>query len=328
MFETLTALSLPLVFMLIGIVLLVKGGAWTVDGAVFIARKFGISPLVVGFTIVAFGTSLPELLISVFANLQGSAGIALGNVLGSNIANVLLVIGVSATMVPLVSKSPAILKDLLMMVLATSLLTFLMNYGAISQLAGVAMIAILFSYVFLQYRMAKNSEMPQEAMEPEDEPEFLKPLYAYLFLLLGLIAIAGGAEFLVRGAKDAAMIIGVPEAVIALSIIALGTSLPELSTCIVAVRKGHSGIVLGNIIGSNVFNILMILGITAIVKPIAAGSFAPQLVNFDVWIVSLTSALFALSIVFFNGVSRAVGVLFCGAYLAYNIYIYAIYVGS
>lgn len=327
MFEMFSALSLPFVFMLIGIVLLVKGGAWTVDGAVFIARKFGISPLVVGFTIVAFGTSLPELLISVFANLQGSPGIALGNVIGSNIANVLLVIGLSAAIVPMVSKSPAILKDLLMMVLATSLLTFLMSYGAVSRLGGFAMIAILFSYVFLQYRMAQGSEMPKDGAD-EEEPEFAKPIMAYGCLLLGLIAIAAGAEFLVRGAKDAASIVGVPEAVIALSIIALGTSLPELSTCIIAARKGHSGIVLGNIIGSNVFNILMILGVTAIVKPIAAGSFAPQLVNFDVWIMTLTSALFALSIVFFNGVSRAIGVVFCGAYLAYNIYIYAIYVGA
>lgn len=327
MIDLFTSLSLPVIFMLIGIVLLVKGGGWTVDAAVFVAQRFGISPLVVGFTIVAFGTSLPELLISVFANLQDSAGIALGNVLGSNIANVMLVIGVSAVIAPLVSKSPAILKDLLMMVLATSLLTFLMDYGAVSRLAGLVMILILFSYVFLQYKMAKQSEMPVD-VGVEGDVEFSKPAVAYLFLFLGLIAIAAGAEFLVRGAKDVATVIGVPDAVIALSVIALGTSLPELSTCIIAVRKGHSGIVLGNIIGSNVFNILMILGITALVKPIAAGSFVPQLADFDIWVTALTSALFALSIVFFNGVPRIMGILFCGGYLAYNVYIYAMHVAG
>lgn len=322
----LSALALPLVFMLIGIFLLVKGGNWTVDGAVFVARKFGISPLVVGFTIIAFGTSLPELLISVFANLRGSGGIALGNVIGSNIANILLVIGVSAVMVPLISRSQAVLRDLLLMLLVTGLLAFLMQYGVIDRIAGFAMIGILFGYVYLQYKMAKaGDEVPMEA---EEIPSYSKPIFAYVFLLLGLVAIAGGAEFLVRGASASASIIGVPEAVIALSIIALGTSLPELSTCVIAVRKGHSDIVLGNIIGSNVFNILMILGFTAIVKPIAQGSFAPQLVNFDIWITVIVSVIFALMIILFKKIGRIAGLVFCAAYIVYNVYIYAIYIGS
>jgi len=317
-------LALPIGLMVIGIFLLVKGGNWTVDGAVFVARKFGISPLIVGFTIIAFGTSLPELLISVFANLRGSGGIAIGNVLGSNIANILLVIGVSAVMVPLLAQSKALMRDLLVMILATGLLAFIMHYGEIGRMAGFFMIAVLFGYVFLQYKMAKaDGDVPMEA---EDIPSFSRAIYAYAFLLLGLVAIAGGAEFLVRGASASATIIGVPEAVIALSIIALGTSLPELSTCVVAVRKGHSDIVLGNIIGSNVFNILMILGFTAIVKPIASGSFAPQLVNFDIWITVLVSVIFTLLIVLFKKIGRVVGFAFCAAYIIYNIYIYAIYI--
>jgi len=321
----LSDLALPVLFMVIGILLLVKGGNWTVDAAVYVARKFGIAPLIVGFTIIAFGTSLPELLISVFANLQGSGGIALGNVLGSNIANILLVIGVSAAMVPLVANSQALMRDLLMMIFATFIFAGLLVHGEISQIAGFAMILILFSYVFLQYRLAKKTnDVPAEV---EDVHDYAKPIYAYGFLLLGLIAIAGGAEFLVRGAKESASIIGVPEAVIALSIIALGTSLPELSTCIIAVRKGHSDIVLGNIIGSNVFNILMILGFTAIVKPIAHGSFAPQLADLDIWITAFISALFALMIVCMGRISRLTGFVFCGAYIVYNVYIYAIYIG-
>ncbi len=321
---TITALTLPVISMIVGIVLLVKGGDWTIDSAVYVAHKFGISPLVVGFTIIAFGTSLPELLISVFANLQGSGGIALGNVLGSNIANIMLVIGVSATIAPLVVQSKDVMRDLLVMILATALLAFLMQYGEIGRIAGFAMIFFLGAYVFFQYKMAEGQE--QQELSEEDEQAFEKPLYAYGFLLLGLITIAGGAEFLVRGAKESATIIGVPEAVIALSIIALGTSLPELSTCISAVRKGHSDIVLGNIIGSNVFNILMILGVTSLVKPIAAGSFAVQLVNFDIWITVLISVIFSLLLVFLGKIGRSTGFILFSAYIVYNIYIYAIYI--
>ena len=322
-FSLLSELAVPFLFMVIGIALLVKGGDWTVDSAVYVAHKFGISPLVVGFTIIAFGTSLPELLISVFANLQGSGGIALGNVLGSNIANILLVIGVSAAMAPLLVKCKDVMRDLLVMILATGLLAFLMQYGEIGRLAGFAMIVILGAYVFFQYKMAEDEG--EDALTEDDENAFAKPAHAYGFLLLGLLAIAAGAEFLVQGAKESAGIIGVPEAVIALSIIALGTSLPELSTCVSAVRKGHNDIVLGNIVGSNVFNILMILGVTAAVKPIAEGSFAPQLVNLDIWVTALVSVIFALLIVFYKKIGRVAGVVFCGAYIVYNVYIYAIY---
>ena len=317
-------LIMPVVFMVIGIFLLIRGGGWTVDGAVFVANKFGISPLIVGFTIIAFGTSLPELLISVFANLQGSGGIAIGNVLGSNIANILLVIGVSAVLAPLIAGGQAIVRDLFVMISATALLAFFMQYGEISRFAGFVMLLILFSYVFYQYRAAKKTDdIPEEA---EDVPQYKKPIYAYGFLLLGLVAIAAGAEFLVRGAKESASIIGVPEAVIALSIIAFGTSLPELSTCVAAVRKGHNDIVLGNIIGSNVFNILMILGFTALAKPIAEGSFAPQLVNLDIWVTALVSVVFSLMILMFGKIGRFTGIVFCIAYIVYNIFIYALYV--
>lgn len=318
-------LLLPVVLMLAGIVVLVKGGGWTVDGSVFVARRFGISPLVVGFTIIAFGTSLPELVISVLANLEGSPDIALGNVLGSNIANVLLVIGATAAMVPLVSTSRAVLKDLLMMLVSTALLAFLLSYGDIYRMAGLGMVLLLLIYIYVQYKSAQKSEKPM--MQDVDEvPEFSKPAFAYLFLFLGLVCVAFGAEILVTGARQTASLIGVPEAVVALSIVALGTSLPELSTCIIAARKGHAQIAIGNIVGSNVFNILMIMGTTALIKPIAAGSFAPQLVNLDIWVVIFSSAIFAMLIVLFDKISRPVGFVFCAAYLVYNIYIYALYI--
>ncbi len=322
-----TGLPIAIVFMLIGILLLIKGGNWTVDGAVYVARRFGISPLVVGFTIVAFGTSLPELVISVLAQFEGSTGIALGNVLGSNIANILLVIGVSAVLVPLVSDAPAIKKDIVMMLLATAILAALLVYGEINRAIGGLMVVLLIGYVFYQYRMTKKGEMPAE--EPDElDAEFSKPIIAYGFILLGLICVAVGAEFLVTGAQASATFIGVPEAVIGLSIIALGTSLPELSTCIIAVRKGHSGIVLGNIIGSNVFNILMILGVTVLVKPIVAGSFERQLVDFDIWLVVFTAVVFAALLLYFKRITRVTGIVFCAAYVVYNVYIYALYMGT
>lgn len=311
--------------MVAGIIMLIFGGNWTIDGAVYVARRFGISPLIVGFTIVAFGTSLPELLVSMIANFQGSAGIALGNVIGSNIANVLLVIGAAAIFSTLQSKSRGIARDLVMMLVVTAVLAGLMLYGEISRLAGIAMVLVLVSYVFWQYRTAAAGDAP---METEEDPQFSGMLVACGFLLMGLVGIAVGAEFLVRGAKVSASILGVPEAVIALSVIALGTSLPELSTSVIAGRKGHSEIVLGNIIGSNVFNILMIIGLTALAKPIGAGSFEPQLVDFDIWVAGAASVVFSVLLLGLGKIPRAAGFVFVSLYVLYNIYIYGIYIAS
>lgn len=312
-----------MLLMVSGIFLLIKGGDWTIDSSVFIARKFGLSPMIVGFTILAFGTSLPELLISILAVLRGSEGIAMGNVIGSNIANILLVIGASAMIAPLVVKiSKGLIKDLIMMVLASLLMLALMFHGEISRVAGMAMVALLLAYVFMQYRMAQKGEI---AVEEEELQDFKQPMQPYFFLLLGLIGVAGGAELLVRGASQSATIIGIPEDVIALSIIAFGTSLPELSTSIIGARRGHSEMALGNIIGSNVFNILMILGVTAIVKPIVESSYAPQLLQFDIWVMLAVSLGFAALLLTYKRVNKTLGIAFVGGYIVYNIYIYAIY---
>ncbi|GJL85563.1 MAG: calcium/sodium antiporter [Micavibrio sp.] len=324
-FTTIEGLVLAVGAMITGIILLMKGGDWTIESAVFVAKRWGVSPLVVGFTIIAFGTSLPELIVSVLANIQGSPGIAIGNVLGSNIANILLVIGSAAIFTTLAAGSKGMTRDLVMMMASTVLLLFLLQQGEVGRLAGLAMLLALVMYVLWQYRAAGKGDEPPPDTE---DPAFKSQLVAYGFLFAGLICIALGAEFLVRGAKVSAHVIGVPEAVIALSIIAFGTSLPELSTSIIASRKGHSDIVLGNIIGSNVFNILMIIGVTALVKPIQQGSFAPQLAQFDIWLVLAVSLIFALLLVFYKKINRPIGLAFCGGYIAYNIYIYAIYMGS
>ncbi len=201
-----------------------------------IARKFGLSPLIIGFTIVAFGTSLPELIVSINANLKDSAGIAIGNVLGSNIANILLVCGSAAIVATMSVKPRDIMNDTIMMGVTTMGMVLLFLYGYIDQWAGVAMVGVLGLYVLYQYKSAsKNDE--KDIVEEIENPEFANPKLAYIFLILGLLLIAGGAEFLVRGAQMSATILGVPEAVIALSLIALGTSLPELATCVAAALK-------------------------------------------------------------------------------------------
>lgn len=326
--STLQSLLAPMGFMAVGIFLLIKAGGWTIDSAVFIARRFGLSPMVVGFTILAFGTSMPELIVSILAVLRGSAGIAMGNVIGSNIANILLVIGASAFFATMhVTLTKGLVKDLVMMLMSSVLLMVLMLYGEIGRVAGFAMIALLVLYTLLQYRMALKGEIEVES-EAEALQEFQHPAQPYMFLLMGLIGVAVGAEFLVRGASQSAAIIGVPEDVIALSIIAFGTSLPELSTSIIGAKRGHSDMALGNIIGSNVFNVLMIIGVTAVVKPIAQNSYAHQLITFDIWVMLLVSVIFAALVAGYRKINSVIGGVFIAAYVAYTVYIYAINFGG
>lgn len=320
-----TILSLGALFL--GIIMLIKGGGWSVEAGVFIAARYGVSPLIVGFTIIAFGTSLPELIVSVVANLQGSPGIALGNVLGSNIANVLMVLGFTALISILkVNVSRMLVRDLIFMMLATVGLTALLYLGGISRLAGFGMVAILGSYIFYQYK-STGSQEPDLGNDGEDAM-FKNDSFAYGTLVLGLVCIAVGAEFLVKGAQVSAGLIGVPESIIALSIIAFGTSLPELSTSIIAARKGHSEMVIGNIIGSNVFNILMILGIASFVKPIASGDFSPQILSFDIWVALFVSLCLMLALLLFKRIGRVTGSLFFLSYIIYNIYIYVANIGA
>jgi cation:H+ antiporter len=316
-FTTIEAFILALGSLGLGMIMLIRGGNWTIDGSVFIARHFGISPLVVGFTIVAFGTSLPELLVSVNANFHHLPGIAIGNVLGSNIANILLVVGATAMFTVIYAVPKELLRDIVMMLFATLLLVYLMQLDQISHLAGVLMVVILLSYVLWQYLKARQGDIPVEEIE---EPEFKTLKASIMFLITGLVFIALGAEFLVRGAKVSAVVIGVPEAVIGLSVIALGTSLPELSTCLVAAKKQQTDLVIGNILGSNVFNILMILGVTASIQPIDMTKVAPQLMSIDIWIVLVVSIIFSLLLLLYQKINRFIGIVFLSAYAIYIIF--------
>lgn len=309
----------------LGMIMLIKGGNWTIDAAVYIARHLGVSPLIVGFTIIAFGTSLPELIVSINANLKGSPGIAIGNVIGSNIANILLVIGVTAAIATIPARPRDLLRDIVVMILATIYFVYLVEIDEMSRLSGMIMVGLLLVYVLWQYMMARKGDVEIEEIE---EPEFKSKPLAILFLIMGMFFIAAGAEMLVRGAQVSAEIIGVPEAVIGLTLIALGTSLPELSTCVIAALKKHNDIVLGNIIGSNVFNILMIIGTTSAIKPIIGANDNPQLMDINVYIVVAVTLLFSLLLLFARKIHRGVGILFVCAYVAYIIGVYAMFMSD
>jgi len=309
----------------LGMYLLFKAGDWVIDSAVYIARRIGISPLVIGFTIIAFGTSLPELIVSVNANLTGSPGIAIGNVIGSNIANILLVVGATALFATLHAVPQKIMRDMIMMLVASFLMLALMMYGSITMLGGGLMIAVLLCYVIYQYMMASKGKIPVEDIE---DPAYTSLAHGFLFLILGLAGIAFGAEFLVRGAKVSATLIGVPEAVIGLSLIAIGTSLPELSTCVIAALRKQTDIVIGNILGSNVFNILMIIGATALVKPIAEKSIAPQILTLDIWVMLGVAILFSLLLLIYRKINKPIGVVFLIAYAGYIGLIYGLYLSK
>ncbi len=295
---------------LFGLYLLIKGGDWTIDAAVFIAERTGLSPLFIGATIISFGTSVPELFTSVNANLQGFPGISLGNVLGSNIANILLVLGATAIILQVEGKAKDLMKDLVMMLLATAILVFGMMSGQFSTVLGLIMFAILVAFVGYQY--VTNTLELEEDDDDDDEGGIDTMQAALFFLLGGLVALAVGSEMLVKGAVVSGTIIGVPEAIIGLTVVAFGTSLPELSTCLAAARKQSLGLILGNIIGSNTFNILSIVAITAIIKPL---DVVPVLMGVQMWATVFVSVGFAAWMLVIGKITKMMGYVMVAAYI-------------
>ncbi len=305
----------------LGIWMLIKGGDSTVNASVHIAQKFGISPLLVGFTIIGFGTSLPELIVAINANMKGSGGIALGNVLGSNVANILMVIGTVAIISPLMACPKALWRDIVMMLVATVILMGLLAHGSITAMAGAMMLTLLILYVIWQIKTSKASDVDI----PDDSGHYKNNLWAGFYLFLGLVLISLGAEFLVKGAQVSASIIGIPDAVIGLTVVAIGTSLPELATGIAAAKRKQTDLLLGNIIGSNVFNILSILGIASLVKPFTSDSISPQMVDFDMWVILGVALFFSFLVFTFKRIGRRAGIFMVLVYCAYIFGLFALY---
>lgn len=304
-----------------GLVLLFFGGEGLIKGAVSLARNFGLSTLLVSAVVVGFGTSMPEMTVSIGAALKGASDIAVGNVVGSNIANIILIIGLAAVLCPVIINASAVRRDTLVMLAATLVLCALAQVGIISALSGLLMFLALIGYVTFSYLQDKKaqSETPQHIQDDiEGEPQLL-PLKASLYVVIGLCLLIGGAYILVEGAVAIARDFGISEAVIGLTIVAVGTSLPELATAVVAAYRKHSDVVIGNILGSNIFNIFAILGITAMFSPIPIGE---QIARYDVWIMLAVTILLSVYMLMGRTIGRISGASMLLAYLGYTVWLY------
>lgn len=292
----------------VGLVILVAGGEALVRGASAIARKFHLSPLLIGLTIVGFGTSAPELIVSVQAALADRPGIAIGNVIGSNISNVLLILGISALIAPLVLPGRKLWRDLAFMLAATAAVWVMLLDGNISRLDGLILLAGLIAFLATAF-VAGSGHPPEPGHETMGQS--WKP---WLMTGAGLVGLVIGARLLVDSATQIAETFGVPEAVIGLTIVAVGTSLPELATSVIAAFRKHTEIAVGNVVGSNIFNIFGILGITALIAPIPA---EPRFADSDMWWVALSSLGLAAVALLLNGLPRIAGLALLALYGSY-----------
>ena len=301
----------------LGFVLLSKGADVFVDGSASVATKAGIPQLVIGLTIVAMGTSAPEAAVSISSAIAGSAEIAVGNVVGSNILNVLIILGLSATIVPLAVRKISLILDIPMVLLATVVLFVLGLFGSINFIGGIILLLIFIGYMAILFINAKKPKKPGE-LEEEDAPIKVMPVWkSIIFIVLGLGMIVLGSDVTVDSATALARIFGVSERFIALTIVALGTSLPELFTSVNAAIKGNADIAVGNILGSCIFNILFILGLTSLIIPVPFESkfLIDTIVAF---VAVLLVLLFSLKS---KKLARWAGIVMLVAYAGYFVYL-------
>ncbi|MDR7027008.1 calcium/sodium antiporter [Rhizobium rosettiformans] len=301
-------------FVAAGLVGLYFGAEWLLRGAIAVAQKLAIPTLIVSLVIVGFGTSMPELLVSVRAALTGSSDIALGNVVGSNTANILLIIGACAMIFPITHWDKGVKRDTYVMIAAALLLLGLVQFEAIGRIAGLLMVVGLIAYIVYAYVQGKESM--EELADEEVKHETLGTGFMALLIAGGLATLFVGAELLVRGATNLARDFGVSEAVIGLTVVAVGTSLPELATGIMSALRKHSDIMIGNIVGSNIFNILFILGLTSVIQPIAV---APRFGEFDVPVMLGVTIGFAFLLLSHLGVRRLTAGAMLVAYVGYTL---------
>ncbi len=302
----------------VGLALLVIGGEVLVRGASSAARRLGVSPLVIGLTLVGFGTSSPELVTSLQAAFAGSPGIAIGNVVGSNISNALLILGVTALIAPIAVDRRAFFRDGPVLAIVTGAAVWALFQGELTRRMGAVAVGVLLVYVLVVWLLERRRPAP-EGERIEDEAKLRSGLRASPWLGLAL-AVAGigvtvyGAGLLVGGAVNLARSMGVSDTVVGLTIVAVGTSMPELVTSVIAALKKEGDVALGNVVGSNLYNLLGILGLTAVVKPIPVPA---QLLGVDVWVLAAATALLVLCALRNMRISRGEGLLLVGGYGAY-----------
>lgn len=329
---------LHIVLLIIGFVILVKGADFLIDGASFLAYKFKISKLVIGLTIVAFGTSLPELFVNIFASINNNPGIAIGNILGSNTANILLILGLSAIIYPLQVSKGTVWKEIPFCFLAAMLLGVMMNdriidADSVSVLTRIDGIILLSFFIIFLYYVFSIIGQP-DALGEEVRIKDIGTIKAIIFIVLGFIGLALGGKWIVDSAVWLARILDMSESVIGFTIVALGTSLPELATSVVAAYKKNVEMAVGNVIGSNIFNIYLVLGISSFIKPL------PVLKGNNIDIIVVITATLLLFISMFTGkkappslkqqlglnyygarIDRWEGIIFVAGYVLYIVYL-------
>ncbi len=307
--------------LILGFALLVAGGEALVRGAVSVASRYGVSPLLIGLTLVGFGTSAPELVTSLQAAWDGFPGIAVGNVVGSNIANILFILGVAAVIMPMAIDPIAFRRDGTALAIATVLAIGVVLYGSLDRWMGSVLLVALLTYVWIAY---KTDRVVVAVGEPDiaiEVPLIHGSIWSAFGLVFGGIAVTIlGARFTVDAAVTLALLWGMSETVVGLTVVALGTSLPELVTSVMAALRRESGIAFGNVIGSNIYNILGILGVTALVQPIPIPS---QIAQLDVWVMSAATLALIVAVTAWRRIGRRTGIAFLGAYAGYTAWLVA-----
>lgn len=326
-------MALDLVLFVIGLALLCFGAEWLVKGASSLARSLGVTPIVIGLTVVAFGTSAPELVVSLVSVLQGKSMIAVGNVLGSNICNIALVLGMAAFLRPITSTRSVVTRDIPVMLGISAVLFFLLLNSELGRIEGVLLFGGVIAYTCVNYKLAKSGARVASAGTAEstgsleDDVDEIGDVISrprqLILLVAGIVGVVAGAKVLIDAAIDIMDVLGVSQKFIGLTIVAFGTSLPELATSVVAAIRKEMDISIGNLVGSNVFNILCVLGATAAVRPIPIpGGFIESWLWIDYCAMLFVSLLPLVMMRKSSTVSRldgAVFLLFYGAYLSYLI---------
>ena len=318
---------IDILFLIVGLALILVGANLLTDGASAVARRWGVSDMVVGLTVVAFGTSAPELVISVVSAIDGSGELAIGNAVGSNIFNVLAIVGITALVRPIKVEKITMSADIPMVILA-SLVLLAMGLGPLlgdgesrTLWRSNGIVLLLFFAIFMRYTFAQAKKANPEDSAASDSVKPMPAWKAWLWVVLGLAGLVFGGDKFVDGASGIASALGVGDAIIGLTIVAMGTSLPELATSIAAALKGKPGLAVGNVIGSNIFNIFMVLGVSATIRPLAFGAIGPV----DLTVLTAACILFWIFGRFFSTrtITRAEGAVLTAGYAAYVAWLIA-----
>ncbi len=320
-----TGILVPIFLLIAGLAILILGGEVFVRGAAGLAKKMSVSPIVIGLTVVSFGTSAPELVVNIFSAVQGAPDIAIGNILGSNISNILLVLGVAATIKPLTVKKNTTWKEIPFGILAVVMLWALVNdltlgNGGVNMLTrGDGIVLMGFFFIFLYYTFGLGKA---EADIEADEGHKMLLSRSLLYIIMGIGFLVFGGKLIVDNGILLARMAGLSELFIGLTFVAIGTSLPELATSAIAAYRGHVDLAIGNVVGSNIFNILWILGLTPIIAPLPVGTT----INFDIFMAALAAALLFLFLLLKkkghrHTLKRWEGLVFIMLYLIYIVFV-------